>query len=56
MISESPQFFTATVLHEHKLLAENKDIIMDSLKFRVVNNRIILNGFVIMPDFIHLIW
>jgi REP element-mobilizing transposase RayT len=58
MITEHPQFFTATILEWNKLLEENKfkDIIMSSLKFLVTNNRIILNGFVIMPNHIHLIW
>ena len=33
-----------------------KDIIIDSLKFLVTNKRIMLNGFVIMSNHIHLIW
>ena len=58
MITEHPQFFTATILEWKKLLAydKHKDIIMESLKFLVTNRRIILNGFVIMPNHIHLIW
>ena len=58
MITDHPQFFTATILEWKKLLEQNKyrDIIMESLKFLVVNNRVILNGFVIMPNHIHLIW
>ena len=58
MITEHPQFFTATILEWKKLLAPDKykDIIMESLKFLVTNKRIILNGFVIMPNHIHLIW
>ena len=58
MITEHPQFFTATVLEWNKLLLQDKykDIIMQSLKFLVENNRIILYGFVIMPNHIHLIW
>lgn len=56
--SEHPQFFTATIFNWHRLLDDDKykNIIISSLKFLVVNNRIILNGFVIMPNHIHLIW
>jgi len=58
MISEHPQFFTATILLWKKLLKKDKykDIIIDSLRFLVENNRIILYSFVIMPNHIHLIW
>ena len=58
MIIEHPKFFTATILEWKRLLDQSKykDIIMESLKFLVNNNRIILNGFVIMPNHIHLIW
>jgi REP element-mobilizing transposase RayT len=58
MITEYPQFFTATILQWKKLLQQDKykDIIMNSLKFLVTNKRIILYGFVIMPNHIHIIW
>jgi len=58
MITEYPQFFTATILEWKKLLAPDKykDIIMDSLRFLVANKRIKLYGFVIMPNHLHLIW
>jgi len=58
MITEYPQFFTATVLEWKKLLSPDKykDIIMDSLRFLVANKRIKLYGFVIMPNHLHLIW
>ena len=58
MITEHPQFFTATILEWRKLLEQDKykDIIMGSLKFLVTNNRVILNCFVIIPNHIHLIW
>jgi REP element-mobilizing transposase RayT len=58
MIIEHPQFFTATILEWNHILRDDKlkDIIMSSLKFLVANNMVILNGFVIMPNHIHLIW
>ena len=58
MITECPQFFTATILEWERLLAPDKykDIIMDSLRFVVANKRIKLYGFVIMPHHLHLIW
>ena len=58
MITEYPQFFTATMLEWKKLLAPDKykDIIIDSLRFHVANKRIKLYGFVIMPNHLHLIW
>jgi putative transposase len=58
MITEHAQFFTATILEWKKLLEQDKykDIIMNSLKFLVTNKRIILYGFVIMPNHIHIIW
>jgi putative transposase len=58
MITEHPQFFTATILEWKPLLKQDKykDIIIESLRFLVNNNRVIINGFVIMPNHIHLIW
>ncbi len=58
MITEHPQFFTATILRWNNLLSHNeyKEIILNSLKFLVTNNRIFVYGFVIMPNHIHLIW
>ena len=52
------QFFTATILNWQHLLKNNayKDIIVNSLRFLVVNNRIKLHSFVIMPNHLHLIW
>lgn len=50
-------FFTATVLNWDAILDEEaKKIIVSSLKYLVDNNRIILLGFVIMPNHIHVIW
>lgn len=51
-------FFTATILDWKLLLKPDvyKQIIMDSLKFLVENNRIYLYGFVVMPNHIHLLW
>ncbi len=51
-------FFTATIVDWKPLLKPdiNKKIVVDSLKFMVMNNRIYLYGFVIMPNHIHLLW
>jgi putative transposase len=53
-----PQFFTATVAAWRPLFEQNKykDIIVESLQYLVKNNKIILYGFVIMKNHIHLIW
>ena len=58
MIKQYPQFFTATILKWRRLLAPEKYkfIIIESLKFLVENERVILYCFVIMPNHIHLIW
>ena len=58
IITEYPQFFTATIIEWKKLLAPDKykDIIIDSLRFLVNENRIKLNAFVIMENHLHLIW
>ena len=53
-----PQFFTATINEWKSLLEQDKykTIITDSLRFLVHDKRIILNGFVVMNNHIHLIW
>ena len=58
MITEHPQFFTATILEWNHLLKPDKykAIIMSSLQFLVQNKRIILYGFVLMPNHLHVIW
>lgn len=58
MIAEYPQFFTATILEWKHLLKPDKykGILVESLRFLVDNRRIVLYGFVIMPNHIHLIW
>ena len=58
MITEHPQFFTATILEWKHLLKPDKykDIVVGSLKFLVQNGRIKLFGFVLMPNHIHIIW
>jgi REP element-mobilizing transposase RayT len=55
---EYPQFYTATIFEWKHILAyeKHKDIIIESLQFLVKDKRIILNGFVIMSNHIHLIW
>ena len=57
-ITEYPQFFTATVQNWKRILEPDKykDVIIDSLRFLVTENRIKLNAFVIMDNYIHLIW
>ena len=51
-------FFTATIVKWKPLLTtdKHKRIILDSLMFMVVNRRIYLYGFVIMPNHIHVLW
>jgi len=58
IITEYPQFFTATNLKWQKLLRPDKykDIITGSLEFLVSDQRIHLYAFVIMINHIHLIW
>ena len=53
-----PQFFTATILEWKHLLKDDefKDIIIDSLLFLKKEQSIVVYGFVIMPNHIHLIW
>jgi REP element-mobilizing transposase RayT len=52
------QFFTATILEWQRLLkpAKYKDIIVDSLRFLVKEKRVEINAFVIMENYLHLIW
>ena len=53
-----PQFFTATILEWKHLLKENKykQIIIDSMDFLVMEKRVFIYAFVIMPNHMHLIW
>ena len=53
-----PQFFTSTILEWKQLLLNDsyKDIIIDSLRFLVRQQRVIVYGFVIMPNHVHIIW
>jgi REP element-mobilizing transposase RayT len=53
-----PQFFTATILEWKTLLkpAKYKDIITESLSYRVKEKQVFVYGFVIMPNHMHLIW
>jgi REP element-mobilizing transposase RayT len=53
-----PQFFTATILEWKPLLRDDtfKDIIIKSLQFLTNEGSIVVYGFVIMPNHIHLIW
>ena len=56
--NQYPPFFTATILEWKHLLANDdfKDIITNSLHFLVKDDRVIIYGFVLMPNHIHLIW
>lgn len=51
-------FFTATILKWQPLLKnnQNKNTIIDTLRFLIKENRIVLFGFVIMPNHLHLVW
>ena len=53
-----PQFFTATIQEWKHLLKEDKykNIIVDSLKFLATEGNVTINGFVIMPNQLHIIW
>lgn len=53
-----PEFVTATIYNWQHLLKriEHKEIICNSLKFLVDDNRIILYAYCIMDNHIHLIW
>ena len=53
-----PQFFTATILEWKMLLVNDlyKEVIIDSLRYLVRKERVIVYGFVIMPNHIHIIW
>lgn len=55
---EWPQFYTSTIYEWKHLLLEYdfKNIITGSLQFLVTNKRIVLIGFVVMSNHIHLIW
>ena len=55
---EWPQFFTATIQQWKHLLADEKykKIILDSLKFLVAEEKVTINGFVIMSNHLHIIW
>jgi REP element-mobilizing transposase RayT len=53
-----PRFFTATILEWKHLLKNDayKDIVINSLRFLKEEKSIIIYGYVIMPNHIHLIW
>ncbi|RYZ60363.1 MAG: hypothetical protein EOO14_07380, partial [Chitinophagaceae bacterium] len=58
IITSYPHFFTATCLEWKKLLAPDKykNILIDSLRFLVKDERVMVYGFVIMPNHIHVVW
>ncbi len=53
-----PFFYTATILEKKHLIKPDKckDSIMGRLQFLVINKQIIVYGFVIMRNHIHIIW
>jgi REP element-mobilizing transposase RayT len=58
IITEYPQFFTATNLEWKKLLQPDKykDIVIQSMRFLVKKKRVVIYGFVIMSNHLHIIW
>ena len=57
-ITEYPHYFTATNLEWKRLLTKEKykAIIIESMRFLVTDKRVIIYGFVIMDNHIHIIW
>ncbi|MEI7802952.1 MAG: hypothetical protein WCI97_09930, partial [Bacteroidota bacterium] len=51
-------FYTATILEWKHLLKNDKykNIVIESLQFCVADIRVLIFGFVIMPNHIHLLW
>ncbi len=58
IITEYPQFFTATNLEWKKLLKPDKykDIVVTSMKFIVQDKRVKIFSFVIMENHVQIIW
>ena len=58
IIEHHTEFFTATILEWKHLLKQEKytEIIISSLEFLVQQKRIVVYGFVIMSNHIHIIW
>jgi REP element-mobilizing transposase RayT len=57
-IDSCPQFYTATIQGWKKLLKPEKYkmVIMESLQYLVKEERVIIYGYVVMDNHIHLIW
>ncbi|MDI9880078.1 transposase [Flectobacillus longus] len=51
-------FWTATIVDWKRLLKQNdyKKIIIDCLRFLVEKEKVIIYGFVIMPNHVHILW
>ena len=58
IITEHPHYFTATNLEWKMLLSRDKykDIMIESMRFLVKDERVLIYGFVIMNNHIHIIW
>ena len=56
-MTEYPHFFTATILGWKKLLkpGKYKDILIESMQFLATDQRVIIYGFVVMINHIHVI-
>ena len=55
---QHPEFVTITCLNWQPILKEDrfKDIIIESLDYLTKAERVVIYGFVIMPNHFHLIW
>jgi putative transposase len=53
-----PQFYTATISHWQNLLmdAKYKNVIINCLSFLVKQEKVKINGFVVMSNHVHIIW
>ncbi|WP_452232709.1 transposase [Lacinutrix sp. MEBiC02595] len=57
-IEDCPQFYTASILNSKHLLKPEKykQVLIESLKYLVSQKRVIVFGYVIMDNHIHIVW
>jgi len=57
-IEDCPQFYTASILNGKHLLKPQKykQVLMESLQYLVSQKRVVVFGYVIMDNHIHIIW
>ena len=57
-IEDVPQFYTASIIKGKFLLNSDKHklILIESLQYLVKENRVIIYGYVIMDNHIHIVW